>query len=128
VVGEIGQTSSYGVLLALPAALEVAAVMMGGGMYFAARYGQSTTDDILSSQSQQLNDVKRFLFQTVYNLVLTLPIMGLVLAGAEASGFIPLPQPVLASILLVAAGAYTLEILRRLLNTSGDWIAKREDL
>jgi len=102
--------------------------MMGGGMYFAARYGQSTTDDILSSQSQQLTDVKRFLFQTVFNLALTAPIMGLVLAGAEASGYIPLPPPILASILFVAAGAYTLEILRRLLNTSGGWIAKREDL
>ena len=128
VVGQIGQTDSYGVLLALPAALEVASVMMGGGMYFAARYGQSTTDDILSSQSQQLTDVKRFLFQTVFNLVLTAPIMGLVLAGAEVSGYIPVPPPILASILFIAAGAYTLEILRRLLNTSGGWIAKREDL
>lgn len=128
VVGQIGQTNSYGVLLALPAALEVASVMMGGGMYFAARYGQSTTDDILSSQSQQLTDVKRFLFQTVFNLVLTAPIMGLVLAGAEVSGYIPVPPPILASILFIAAGAYTLEILRRLLNTSGGWIAKREDL
>ena len=128
VIGQIGQASSYGVLLALPAALEVAAVMMGGGMYFAARYGQSTTDDILSTQSQQLTDVKRFLFQTVFNLALTAPIMGLVLAGAEASGYIPFPPPILAVVLFVATGAYTLEILRRLLNISGDWIAKREDL
>jgi len=128
VAGQIGQASSYGVLLALPAALEVAAVMMGGGMYFAARYGQSTADDILSSQSQQLTDVKRFLFQTVFNLALTAPIMGLVLAGAEVSGYIPLPPAFLASVLFIAAGVYTLEILRRLLNTSGDWIAKREDL
>jgi hypothetical protein len=128
VAGQIGQTGSYGVLLALPAALEVAAVMMGGGMYFAARYGQSTTDEILSSQSQQLTDVKRFLFQTVFNLALTAPIMGLVLAGAEVSGYIPVPPPILASVLFAVAGVYTLETLRRLLNASGDWIAKREDL
>jgi hypothetical protein len=64
----------------------------------------------------------------VFNLVLTAPIMGLVLAGAEVSGYISLPPPILASVLFVAAAAYTFEILRRLLNTSGGWIAKREDL
>src|SRR5579863_1549175 len=128
IIGQLGQAGSYAVMLALPAALEVAAVMMGGGMYFAARYGQSTTDDILSSQAQQLTDVKRFLYQTIFNLLIVSPIMGLVLAGAEASTYIPVSPAALAAALFVAAGAYTYFVLRYLLNVSGDQIAKREDL
>jgi hypothetical protein len=125
---KLGQPDSYPILLALPAALEVAAVMMGGGMYFASRNGQSTTDDILSSQAQQLTDVKRFLYQTLVNLALVSPIMGLVLVAAQTPALIPLSPIPLAVALFVASGAYTYGSLLRLLNASGDWIRKREDL
>jgi len=128
VLGKLGQSGSFGVILALPAALEVAAVMMGGGMYFAARYGQSSTDDILSSQAQQLTDVKRFLYQTVVNLLLVSPIMALVLAAAQLPDIVPIPPTILAGFLFVGSGVYTYEVLTRLLNSSGDWIRKREDL
>jgi hypothetical protein len=126
-VGKMGQPGSYGVLLALPAALEVAAIMMGGGMYFACRYGQSTADDILSSQAQQLTDVKRFLYQTVVNLALVSPLMGLVLLAAQTLS-LPLPPAPFAIALLAVSGGYTYELLRWLLNASGDWVRKREDL
>jgi hypothetical protein len=125
--GKMGQPDSYGVLLALPAALEVAAIMMGGGMYFACRYGQSTADDILSSQAQQLTDVKRFLYQTVVNLALVSPLMGLVLLAAQTS-YLPVPPAPFAIALLAISGGYTYELLRWLLNTSGEWVGKREDL
>lgn len=128
VIGNWGQPSSFAVLLALPAALEVAAIMMGGGMYFASRYGQSTTDEILSYQAQQLTDVKRFLYQTVVNLLFVSPIMGLVLFAAQPPAFIPLAPVLLAAILLATSLVYTYGILRKLLNASGDWIRKREDL
>ena len=124
----LGQPDSFPILLTLPSALEVAAVMMGGGMYFASWNGQSTADDILSSQAQQLTDVKRFLFQTVVNLGLVSPIMGLVLVAAQTPSLIPLSSAPLAAIILVASGAYTYEVLRRLLDASGDWITIREDL
>ena len=116
------------VLLALPTALEVAAIMMVGGMYFACRYGQSTADEILSSQAQQLTDVKRFLYQTVVNLVFVSPLMGLVLLAAQPPAFISFSPALLAVLLLGVSGAYTYEVLKRLLNASGDWIRRREDL
>jgi Putative ABC exporter len=128
VLEKLGQPDAFAILLALPAALEVAAVMMGGGMYFAARYGQSTADDILSSQAQQLTDVKRFLYQTIVNLVLVSPLMGLVLVAAQPPSFVLLPQAMLSFILLASSGVYTYEVIRRLLRNSGDWIARREDL
>ena len=127
-VEELGQPSAFAVLLALPSALEVAAVMMGGGVYFASRYGQSTADEILSSQAQQLTDVKRFLYQTVVNLVLVSPLMGLVLLEAQPISFLLLSPALLAVVLLVGSVGYTYWLLRRLLNASGDWILRREDL
>jgi len=128
ILEKLGQPGSYAILLALPVALEVAAVMMGGGMYFASRYGQSTTDDILSSQAQQLTDVKRFLYQTVVNLALVSPLMGLVLVAAQTPGFGLLSPAPLAFILLICSAAYTFALLGRLLRASGDWILRREDL
>ncbi|HEX4919218.1 MAG TPA: putative ABC exporter domain-containing protein, partial [Candidatus Bathyarchaeia archaeon] len=68
-----------GVILALPGALEIASITMAGGMYFASKYGQSSTDDILSSQAQELADIRRFLFQTVINLAMVSPVIVLVL-------------------------------------------------
>jgi hypothetical protein len=127
-LGKLGEPGSFAVLLALPGALEVAAVMMGGGIYFAARYGQSTADEIMSSQAQQLTDVKLFLYQTIVNLVLVSPIMGLVLLAAEPPTFVPISEGPLTIILLLVSLVYSYETLRRLLKASGDWIGRREDL
>lgn len=127
-LGNLGQPSSFAVMLALPGALEVAAVMMGGGIYFAARYGQSSADEILSSQAQQLTNVKLFLYQTLVNLILVSPMMGLVLLAAQPPSFLPLSGAPLALVLLVASVTYAYFLLGWLLNASGDWISKREDL
>jgi hypothetical protein len=127
-VGNLGQPSSFAVLLALPAALEVAAVMMGGGIYFAARYGQSSADEILSSQAQQLTNVKLFLYQTLVNLILVSPLMGLVLLAAQPPASVQISLALLAPILLAVSAAYSYEVIRRLLDASGDWIGRREDL
>jgi hypothetical protein len=118
-----------GVAMALPVALEIAAVMMGGGMYFAARWGQSTTDEILTSQAQQVTDVKRFLYQTVVNLFLVSPLMGLVL-GAEfrVSPLNLIPTAPLTVILLGVSLAYSFGILAKLLDAAADSLGKREDL
>jgi hypothetical protein len=129
VIGGLGRPESLvGVALAIPAALEVAVVMMGGGMYFASKYGQSAADDILTSQAQQLTDVKRFLYQTVMNLAFVSPLMGLVLAGTEASSLGGVPAVPLAAVLLAASVVYTYGALGRLLNAAGDSIVRREDL
>jgi hypothetical protein len=115
--------------LSLPGALEVAAVMMAGGMYFAARYGQSTSDDLLLAQGQDLTDVKRFLYQTAINLLLVSPIMVLVLAagpvaaGLGASSLVPLSLAFLG-----VALAYTVIILNHLLSAAGRSLRVREDL
>lgn len=129
VLGRLGQSGSLlGVVLALPSALEVAAIMMGGGIYFASRYGQSATDDILTTQAQQLTDVKRFLYQTIVNLALVSPVMGLVLLAAQPDPMVPVPLFVYGGILLLASLGYTYVVLKRLLNGAGDWILRREDL
>ncbi len=129
VLGNLGQAGSLlGVLLALPAALEVAAIMMGGGMFFASKYGQSAADDILSSQAQQLTDVKHFLYQTIVNLALVSPVMGLVLAATEPFPLFSIPPVLYGGILLAASLCYSFFVLRRLLDASGDSIARREDL
>ncbi len=129
VLGRLGQSGPLlGVVLALPSALEVAAIMMGGGIYFASRYGQSATDDILTTQAQQLTDVKRFLYQTIVNLALVSPVMGLVLLAAQPDPVLPLPLLAYAGILLVGSLGYTYLVLKRLLDGAGDWILRREDL
>ncbi|MDA4127231.1 MAG: hypothetical protein OK452_08545 [Thaumarchaeota archaeon] len=129
VLGRLGQSGPLlGVVLALPSALEVAAIMMGGGIYFASRYGQSATDDILTTQAQQLTDVKRFLYQTIVNLALVSPVMGLVLLAAQPDPVVPVPLFVYGAILLLASLGYTYMVLKRLLDGAGDWIMRREDL
>jgi hypothetical protein len=115
--------------LSLPGALEVAAIMMAGGMYFAARYGQSTADDLLLAQGQDLTDVKRFMYQTVINLLLVSPIMALVLAaGPLASDFGGSSLALLSAALLAVALAYTVLILNYLLSAAGRSLRAREDL
>ncbi len=129
IVSEIGRAGSLlSIILALPGALEVAAITMGGGMYFASRYGQSTTDDILSSQAQDLTDIRRFIYQTAINLGLVAPLMGLVVsAGLWLGPFGGSLAPV-AIVLVAVSMAYTYAVLVRLLNAAGDSIRKREDL
>jgi len=129
-LGDLGHPSSLlAVGLSLPGALEVAAIMMGGGMYFAARYGQSTSDDLLLSQGQDLTDVKRFLYQTVINLLLVSPIMALVLAAGPIAGVLGASSLVLLSIgLLCVALAYTVLMLNYLLSAAGRSLRAREDL
>lgn len=117
------------VSLSLPGALEVAAVMMAGGMYFAARYGQSTSDDLLLAQGQDLTDVKRFLYQTAINLLLVSPIMALVLAAGPVAGTLgPSSLVPLSVALLCLALAYTVIVLRYLLSAAGRSLRVREDL
>ena len=114
--------------LSLPGALEVAAIMMGGGMYFAARYGQSTSDDLLLAQGQDLTDVKRFLYQTVINLLLVSPIMVLVLAAGPIAVALGASSLVLLSAALLAVAlAYTVLILNYLLSAAGRSLRARED-
>ncbi|MDA4115093.1 MAG: putative ABC exporter domain-containing protein [Thaumarchaeota archaeon] len=117
------------VALSLPGALEVAAVMMAGGMYFAARYGQSTSDDLLLAQGQDLTDVKRFLYQTLINLLLVSPIMVLVLAAGPAASAVGSSALVPLSVaFLGVALAYTVLALNYLLSAAGRSLRTREDL
>jgi hypothetical protein len=129
IFSEIGQEGSLlGILLSLPGALEVAAITMGGGMYFASRYGQSTTDEILSSQGQDLTDIRRFLYQTAINLALVAPVMGLVVSAGFLLDLLGRPLVPLAAVLVAVSVAYTYAVLTAILNAAGDSIRKREDL
>jgi hypothetical protein len=122
------QGSLLSITLSLPGALEIAALTMGGGVYFASRYGQSTTDDILSSQTQDLTDIRRFLFQTAMNLALVAPLMGLVVSAPFWLGLLGGSLAAVAVLLVIVALVYTYAILTTLLNAAGDWIGRREDL
>src|SRR5256885_440454 len=129
----LGQLSSpsllLGVVLALPGALEIAGITMAGGMWFASRYGQSSADDILSSQAQELADIRRFLFQTIINLIMVSPIILLVLVSeALASETGPAALPILATGLVLVSIVFTGLSINLLLNRAGDAITRREDL
>ena len=118
-----------GVILALPGALEIAGITMAGGIYFASRYGQSSADDILSSQAQELADIRRFLFQTIINLIMVSPIIVLVLVSEALETILgPGALPVLAVGLVSASIAFTGLSINLLLNGAGDAITRREDL
>ena len=130
ILSQLNRPSSLpSIILALPAALQIAAITMGGGMYFASKYGQSTSDDILSSQTQELTDIRRFLYQTSINLILVSPLMALVLSigwlvTLLGHGSLTIPT----ILLLVVSITYTYVILNTLLNRAGDSISRREDL
>ena len=130
ILSQLGQPSLLlGVILALPGALEIAAVTMAGGMYFASKYGQSAADDILASQTQELVDIKRFLFQTTINLIMVSPLMLLVLATQPLAVFFGSRSLLsLAAALLVVSGVFTSFIINFLLNRAGDAVGRREDL
>lgn len=130
ILSQLSQPSLLlGVILALPGALEIAAITMAGGMYFASKYGQSSTDDILSSQAQELADLRRFLFQTVINLIMVSPVILLVLASERlATTLGPGSLPTLAVGLVLASVAFTIIVINVLLNRAGDAVSRREDL
>src|SRR5437879_11018271 len=130
ILGGLSQPSLLlGVILALPGAPEIASITMAGGMFFASKYGQSSTDDILSSQAQELADIRRFLFQTIINLIMVSPIILLVLVSeALASILGPVELPALAVGLVLVSIAFTGLSINLLLNKAGDAITRREDL
>jgi len=117
------------IVLALIGAVQIAAITMGGSMYFAARYAQSSNDDILAVQAQNLTNIKRFVFQTAFNLLMVGPLMLLVLAAGWLLGFFGIDTLVPLGIMLAIAGlGYSVIILNSVLNRAGDSIRRREDL
>jgi len=130
ILGGLSQPSLLlGVILALPGALEIASITMAGGMYFASKYGQSSTDDILSSQQQELADIRRFLFQTIINLVMVSPVILLVFVSETlvtilGRSYLPLLAIGLVSVSIV----FTALSINFLLNEAGDAVSGREDL
>jgi len=102
---------------------------MAGGMYFASKYGQSSADDILSSQAQELADIRRFLFQTVINLIMVSPLILLVLVSERlATSLRPDSLPALATGLVIASLVFSGFSINLLLNRAGDAVSRREDL
>jgi hypothetical protein len=129
ILSQLGQSLLLGVILALPGALEIASITMAGGLYFAARYGQSSSDDVLSSQAQELADIRRFLFQTIINLIMVSPIILLVLVSESlATSLGDSYLPTLAISLVSASVLVTGAMINFLLNKASDAITRREDL
>ncbi len=130
ILGQLSQPSLLlGVILALPGALEIASITMAGGMFFASKYGQSSADDILSSQAQELADIRRFLFQTIINLVMVSPVILLVFVSETlvtilGRGYLP----ILAAGLVSVSVVFTVLSINFLLNKAGDAVSRREDL
>lgn len=115
----------FRITLALAGAVEIAAITMGGSMYFASKYAQSSNDDILTSQGQDLTNLKRTIYQTIVNLLFVAPIMLLVLSSSLFAG----ASIVQGSIIITAmALVYTVLMIDTLLNRAGDSIMKREDI
>ncbi len=116
-------------VLTLFSALEIAALMMAGGMYFGTRYGQTSTEDPLAAQGQDLADVRRFLYQTVINLSLAAPLMGVVLAADSLLTHTRGTTVGLAGFVLGLAGlGYSMGMLWFVLNLGGKALERREDL
>jgi hypothetical protein len=98
-------------------------------MYFASKYGQSSADDILSSQQQELADIRRFLFQTIINLVMVSPVLLLVFVSETLVTILgPGYLPTLAVGLLSMSILFTSLSINFLLNKAGDAVSRREDL
>jgi hypothetical protein len=130
ILGGLSQPSLLlGVILALPGALEIASITMAGGMFFASKYGQSSADDILSSQAQELADIRRFLFQTIINLIIVSPVIFLVFLSETLVTILgPGYLPILAVGLVAVSTVFTGLSINFLLNKAGDAVSKREDL
>src|SRR5439155_26586034 len=98
-------------------------------MWFASEYCQSSTNDILSAQAQDLPDIRRFLFQTFINLIMVSPIILLVLVSeALASETGRATLPILTTGLVLVSIVFTGLSINLLLNRAGDAITRREDL
>jgi hypothetical protein len=83
----------------------------------------------LSSQAQELADIRRFLFQTIINLIMVSPIILLVLVSEALAAILGLGAlPVLAFGLVSVSIAFTGLSINLLLNKAGDAITRREDL
>jgi hypothetical protein len=130
ILGGLSQPSLLlGVILALPGALEIASITMAGGMFFASKYGQSSADDILSSQAQELADIRRFLFQTIINLIIVSPVILLVFVSETLEVILgPGFLPILAIGLVSVSIFFTSFSINFLLNKAGDAVSRREDL
>jgi len=102
---------------------------MAGGMFFASKYGQSSIDDILSSQQQELADIRRFFFQTIINLVMVSPVILLVFVSETLVTMLgPGYLPILAIGLVSVSIVFTALSINLLLNKAGDAVSRREDL
>lgn len=121
-------SSQMSLVLVFPAALQIPALMMGGSMYYAAKYGQSTTDDILETQTQELVDIKRFIYQAIINLALIAPIMLLVTVSESVALFFGGASTIPLFLMLFLSLVYTYIILNIILDKAGKTIAIREDL
>jgi hypothetical protein len=128
--GNLGKPETLlSIVLALIGAVQIAAITMGGSMYFAARYSQSSADDILAIQAQNLTNIKRFVYQTAFNLLMVGPLMLLVLAAGWLLGIFGVGTLAPLGIILAIAGlSYSVIILNSVLNKAGDSIRRREDL
>ena len=124
----IDTSSQMSLILIFPAALQIPALMMGGSMYFAAKFGQSTTDDILETQTQELVDIKRFIYQAIINLALIAPIMLLVTGSEMVALFFGAGSTIPLFLMLILSLLYTYIILNIILDKAGNTIAMREDL
>jgi hypothetical protein len=114
------------IVLALISSIEIAAITMGGSMNFAARYAQSSADDLLGEQAQTMTNLKRMIFQFITNLLMVGPLMLLVLAAGWLSGALGIIS--LGVLLSLAGLGYSFLILNYVLNSTGNVIRKREDL
>ena len=83
----------------------------------------------MSSQAQELPDIRRFLFQTMINLIMVSPIIVLVLVSEALETILgPGALPVLAVGLVLVSIVFTGLSINLLLNKAGDAITRREDL
>ncbi len=114
------------ILIALAGAVEIASITTGGSMYFASKYAQSSANDMLSSQGQDMANLKRMITQTIVNFLFVAPIMLLVLS----TSWIPSHGSLIQFGIAISATtvAYTVIILNKILDKAGDTIATREDL
>ncbi|MDA4111791.1 MAG: hypothetical protein OK439_04585 [Thaumarchaeota archaeon] len=130
IASNIGKPETLlGISLALSGSIQIAAITMGGSMYFASKFAQSSTDDIISLQAQDMTNIKRIVLQTVINLIMVGPLMVLVLAGGWLTGIFGVGSIIPIGVFLSMVGvSYTVLLLNVILNGAGDSINKREDL
>ena len=110
----------FRISIALAGAIEVASITMAGSMYFASKYSQSSGYEVLSSQGQDVANLKRTITQTIVNFIFIAPIMALVFSLSFVSAGSILESSILV---VVATIFYTIGILNFILNKAGDSIA-----